>query len=140
MNEHRAQALYAVFCTFGFAIFILLCGCGMTPLDRAIVSANAAAEVGEQGALVLRDTCTTPYAAASTAERIAELDSWCLPAAQALTVYRTAWIALVGGVAAARDQGLDTAALLVLTARLTAASQGIARAFAVPPPPLGGAQ
>lgn len=114
-------------------------GCSLTPLDRAVISANAAAEVGEQGALVLRDTCTEPYKQASTAERIAELDAWCLPALQALAVYRAAWIALVGGIAIAQDQGIDKADLLVLTTRLAAASQGIAHAFAVPPP-IGGAR
>src|SRR5690606_33442276 len=53
-------------------------GCALTPMDRAVLSANAAATVGEQGREVLRDACTLRYQDALDRATLARVDAWCI--------------------------------------------------------------
>lgn len=104
-------------------------GCALSPMDRAVLSANAAATVGEQGRDVLHDACTLRYQDALDRATLARVDAWCIPAGKALAAYRAAWIALSAAIAASQAGG-DVAAIAGAVQRMAAAGTELATTLA----------
>lgn len=130
-REERRERMFALW-AFAFAailtgIVVLLSGCAR-PLDTAIVSANAARDVGDAAADALDAGCTQRYAAARASD-VPEIDRACLPAAKAYSAYRAAHAALVAGIQAAEGGALTTGEVLVLAARLAATERALAAAL-----------
>jgi hypothetical protein len=107
----------AVFSALLLSYSTLSCG-GMT--NTAIHSANAAHQVESAAVVIIEDRCTNEYEVAKTAERIAELDSKCLPAAKALSMLRTARLSLNAAIYASQA-GQDDAAIAAAIAEMSAA-------------------
>lgn len=109
-------------------LLAILVGCG-SARDGAVRALNFAHSTDAAAVETLRTACVEPYKRATTADEIVRLDSFCLRAKRAFTVFRRARLTALAAMIAAEASG-DVTALPGRIADLAVAGDALASELA----------
>lgn len=129
MSEHAASARGArrSLCGLLLLALLVLTACG-SALDSAIRATNAARAEGMVAHDSIEATCPPAYDDAETPEKVAAVDEYCVPAADAYEAFAAAHRAAVAAIQtaqAAKDQSA-VAAILKTAQQLAEAGRALA--------------
>lgn len=107
---------------------LLSSGCALSPLDRAIVVANTADDVGKSVDPIVV-ACKRRWSEAPSKEAVASIDKECLPIAVGQLGLHTAYVGLRAGILVAKASG-DATAIPALVGAVVEATKNVQAALA----------